>query len=56
MDIIELFEKTSGIKLKWYQKAYLKALQQGQKVTFPKQLGRKQYLEFMKEFNEKFTN
>jgi hypothetical protein len=56
MDLITFIEKTTGVKLKWYQKTYLMALHQGQMVVFPRHHGRKLFLEKIREYNEKFTN
>jgi hypothetical protein len=56
MELIKFFEHTTGIKLKWYQKAYLMALYQGKTVVYPRQHSRKLFLEKIKEYNEKFTN
>lgn len=51
MDIIEFAEKITGHKLKGYQKAYLKALQQGEKLMFPrfyrKRLNFNEFMEIM---------
>jgi hypothetical protein len=55
VDIIEFIEKTSGVKLKWYQKAYLKALLQEKTVVFPKRLGKQYYFDQIKKYYEIFT-
>ncbi|MGD6876851.1 hypothetical protein [Bacillus infantis] len=55
MGLIKFVEHTTGIKLNWYQKAYLMALHQGQMIFSPRQQSKKLFLNKIEEFTKNYS-